>query len=192
LRFALQNARELKYLLGYEGPISELLEKHTVRFQNDQQAVEWTVVLGDFPGWVEANHAALPIPAPHAILFDPFSPAKNPAMWTPAVFTNLFRCLDPARPCALATYSRSTFVRATLLLAGFFVGVGHPTGEKEETTGAANSLDLLDEPLARTWLARTVRSGSAEPLWEGQYRQQKLADETLKRLEAHPQFSPAT
>ena len=59
-------------------------------------------------------------------------------MWTLPHFENLFRALDPARPCALTTYSRSTLIRATLLLAGFHVGVGHATGLKEETTVAAN------------------------------------------------------
>ena len=66
--------------------------------------------------------------SPHAIYFDAFSPAKNPAMWTLPVFQNLFRTLDPQRPCALTTYSRSTLIRATLLLAGFFFGVGHAGG----------------------------------------------------------------
>ena len=61
-------------------------------------------------------------------------------MWTLPLFENLFRALDPARPCALTTYSRSTMIRATLLLAGFFVGTGQATGLKEETTMAANSL----------------------------------------------------
>src|SRR5208283_2816198 len=98
--------------------------------------------------------------APHAIFHDAFSPAKNPAMWTLPLFENLFRVLDPARPCALTTYSRSTMLRATLLLAGFFVGVGHATGEKEETTIAANDLNSISEPLDRRWLDRARRSHS--------------------------------
>ena len=104
-------------------------------------------------------------------MFDAFSPARNPAMWTLPLFTNLFRLLDPRRPCVLPTYSRSTILRTTLLLAGFFVGVGHATGEKEETTVAANTLDYLIEPLDRRWLERVHRSSSAEPLTEAVYRQ---------------------
>jgi hypothetical protein len=80
-------------------------------------------------------------------------------------------------------------LRVTLLLAGFFVGVGHATGEKEETTIAANNLDLIEEPLERAWLQRARRSTSAEPLWEGVYRQAKLATSTFERLLAHPQFN---
>ena len=127
-------------------------------------------------------------PAPHAILFDPFSPAKNPGMWTLPVFTSLFRLLDPARPCALATYSRSTMTRAGLLLAGFYVGAGRATGAKEETTLAANTLELIDQPLDRRWLERARRSHSAEPLHEAIYRQARLAPATWEELQAHPQF----
>jgi len=130
-------------------------------------------------------------PPPHAIFYDPFSPAKNPAMWTLPLFENLFRALDPARRCALTTYSRSTFVRATLLLAGFFVGSGHATGSKEETTIAANHLELIAEPLDLRWLNRAARSDSAEPLLEPVYRRQKLSAQTLERLRRHPQFDVA-
>src|SRR6266550_5070196 len=119
---------------------------------------------------------------PHAIMFDAFSPATNPAMWTQPLFANLFRLLDPARPCALPTYSRSTMLRVTLLLAGFLVGVGHATGEKDETTIAANTIELIDEPLDRRWLERARRSHSAEPLCEPIYRQARLAPATWEGL----------
>mgnify|MGYP003344198783 CR=1 FL=1 len=68
------------------------------------------------------------------------------------------------------------------------VGVGHATGEKEETTLAANKPDLLDEPLDRKWLERARRSTSAEPLHEPKYRQAPLSPETWAKLQAHPQF----
>ena len=109
-------------------------------------------------------------------------------MWTLPVFETLFRALDPARSCALTTYSRSTLIRATLLLAGFFVGVGHATGMKEETTIAANTLDLIAEPLGARWLERAARSDSAEPLREPVYSRARLAEATSARLRRHPQF----
>ncbi len=92
-------------------------------------------------------------------------------------------------PCALTTYSRSTLIRATLLLAGFFVGVGHATGMKEETTIAANTLDLVAEPLDARWLERAARSDSAEPLRAPAYSRAPLASETLAALEKHPSFN---
>jgi hypothetical protein len=127
-------------------------------------------------------------PKPDAILFDPYSPAKNPAMWTAPMFKDLFRLLDPRRPCALATFSRSTMSRVALLLAGFFVGRGQGVGAKEETTIAANALDLVAAPLDRRWLARARTSSSAEPLWEPVYRQAPLSAATGEKLRGHPQF----
>jgi tRNA U34 5-methylaminomethyl-2-thiouridine-forming methyltransferase MnmC len=188
LRFALQHTDALPYLKGYENTLKALLEEHQVAFQEDRQKVRWTVHVADFPSLL-LQPGARQLAKPHAIMFDAFSPAKNPAMWTQPLFARLFGLLDPCRPCALPTYSRSTMLRVTLLLAGFFVGIGHATGEKEETTIAANALELIAEPLGLRWLQRVRRSTSAEPLWEPVYRQAPLSAETWERLARHAQFS---
>jgi tRNA U34 5-methylaminomethyl-2-thiouridine-forming methyltransferase MnmC len=187
LQFALHHAAELGYFSSYETHLEELLRAHRVQFFDGAQAVDWELHLGDFPALL-TQPLAQTIPKPHAILFDAFSPAKNPAMWTLPLFTKLFRLLDPQRPCALPTYSRSTIMRVTLLLAGFFVGVGHATGEKEETTIAANTLKLIEQPLDRRWLDRAHRSHSAEPLHDEVYRIGPLTPESWAKLQAHPQF----
>jgi tRNA U34 5-methylaminomethyl-2-thiouridine-forming methyltransferase MnmC len=187
LKFALQHVEKLEYLGGYEGPLEELINRHQVLFATGSLHVRWEVHLADFPTLL-AQAPATNLPKPYAIMFDAFSPATNPAMWTQPLFANLYRLLDPARPCALPTYSRSTMLRVTLLLAGFFVGIGHPTGEKEETTVAANARELLAEPLDRKWLQRARRSTSAEPMWKPIYRQAPLAAETWEKLMQHPQF----
>lgn len=187
LRFALANTRHLPYLEEYREPLGQLLAKGRVAFANGAQTLCWDLVEGDFPSLVVAP-GALAWPKPHVVMFDAFSPATNPAMWTQPLFASLFRLLDPGRPCALPTYSRSTMLRVTLLLAGFFVGVGHPTGSKEETTVAANSLALVQEPLKPEWLKRAARSHSAEPMWEPVYRQARLSEATRLRLEQHPQL----
>ena len=191
LQFALNHAETLGYFAGYEPHVRTLAERHSVIFQSARQTVNWTLRLGDFPALLSRSVSHLParaLPTPHAILFDAFSPAKNPAMWTLPLFMNLFGLLDPQRPCALPTYSRSTMLRVTLLLAGFYVGVGHATGEKEETTIAANTPGLIDEPLDRKWLQRAHRSSSAEPLGQPVYRQARLTRETREKLQQHPQF----
>jgi tRNA U34 5-methylaminomethyl-2-thiouridine-forming methyltransferase MnmC len=187
LKFALQHTEALGYLHGFEPQLESVLNQRQVRFSSGEQHISWDLHLSDFPTLV-AHTEAINIPRPHAILFDAFSPAKNPAMWTAPLFSNLFKLLDPARPCVLPTYSRSTMLRVTLLIAGFFVGVGHATGEKEETTIASNSLSLISEPLDKNWLQATRRSSSAEPLWEPTYRQARLSTETWERLLRHPQF----
>ena len=203
--FALEHGAELSYVAGYESALAGLVKNHSVKFSDDLLQVEWTLEPGDFPAFLsrssrgnEAHSKKSEIGnrkseiTPHAILFDPHSPKKNPKMWTVPLFADLFRRLDPQRPCVLATYTRSTMARVTLLLGGFFVGVGHPSGLKEETTVAANRLDLLDEPLDRRWLERAKCSHSAEPLNGLVYRQAPLSPETWEKLRQHPQFSNAT
>ena len=189
LAFALENANQLGYLEGYEDALRSLLESQRAVFQNGSSLVTWEFHHGDFPAWLERRPKA-DISAPHAILFDAFSPAKNPAMWTLPLFTNLFRALNPLRPCNLTTYSRSTMFRVTLLLAGFCVGSGVATGLKEETTVAANDGQLIEKPLDQRWLERSRRSDSAEPLPDPNYRRARLSEASWEKLRAHPQFQP--
>jgi len=189
LEFGLRHSAHLGYFTDYDTVVTALLKEKRIHFQDGNHQVTWEFHLADFPGLL-CQPATEELPKPHAILFDAFSPAKNPAMWTLSLFKNLFRLLDPQRPCALPTYSRSTMMRTTLLLAGFFVGVGHATGEKEETTIAANSRDLISEPLDRRWLHRARRSHSAEPLHGNEYSIAPLSVSAWEQLQAHPQFQP--
>lgn len=186
LRFALEHAAALQFPVGLESVLEELLRTHRVEFRHGALRVTWEVHVGDFPAALTTATSAWP--APHAIFFDAYSPARNPAMWTLPLFENLFRRLDPHRPCTLATYTRSTIPRVTLLLAGFFVGAGDPVAAKNETTIAANSLELIERPLGARWLDRARTSHSAEPLHDDAYRIAPLAPETWARLRAHPQF----
>lgn len=187
LQLALQSSATLGYLAGYEPVVNRLIQDNAVNFANGSQKVSWTLHVGDFPAFIRTQEAA-GLPKPHAILFDPWSPAKNPAMWTAPLFADLFRLLDPTRPCAMPTYSRSTMLRVALLLAGFFVGSGRASGMKEETTIAANVSHLVPSLLGRKFLDRAQRSGSAEPLWDSVYRQARLQPATLELLRKHPQF----
>ena len=190
LEFALSNATVLGYVEGFELAIQTLLEQRSVEFTQGPMTVSWRVVEGDFPT-LAAEAGATDWPTPHGILFDAFSPARNPAMWTLPLFRRLRELASPDRPCALATYSRATLVRVTLLLAGWQVGVGHATGEKDETTVAANRPDLIAEPLDREWLLRARRSTSAEPLHTAQYCQQPLSEPSWDALLRLPQFQPS-
>lgn len=187
LELALRHPAELPYLIEYAAQARALIDTGLSEFTNGRQEVRWQFHQGDFPATIAAPDAEH-FPKPHAIMFDAFSPATNPAMWTLPLFTQIFQLLDTKRPCALPTYSRSTLLRVTLLLAGFFVGVGHPTGQKDETTIAANQLSMISEPLDPKWLARAHRSSSAEPLWTPVYRQARLAPDTYEKLRLHPQF----
>jgi tRNA U34 5-methylaminomethyl-2-thiouridine-forming methyltransferase MnmC len=158
LEFAAKHAAELGYLSAWTREVDELLAHGRVTAGN----VRWHFHRVDFREFVRAPE----IDRPDAILYDPYSPAANPGMWTFEHFTRLRACLDPARPCTLTNYSRSTAVRVTLALAGFFVGRGGATGEKEETTIAATHRELLLQPLGAEWVKMVGRSTRGSPLRE--------------------------
>lgn len=187
LAFARRHAAELGYFAGFEGAVDALLKDGLASVVRGGFRAEWRLVEADYPGWL-ASAEADDVPAPHAVCFDPNSPAKNPEMWTMPLFTALRRRCDPARPCALATYSRSTLVRTALLRAGWFVGAGPAVAGKEETTLAATVPELAGTLLGARWLDRARRSHAAEPLAGAAYRQAPLTAETLAALEGHPQF----
>ncbi len=161
LEFALRHSGELAYFGALADAAARLLSDGRAAVAN----VDWHLHLGDFREAVRQRRIA--VPAPDAILYDPYSPAANPGMWSLEHFARLHACLDPARPCTLTSYSRSTSVRVTLALAGFFIGRGGATGEKEETTVAATHRELLAHPLGAEWLPRVGRSTRSAPLREG-------------------------
>lgn len=188
LAFAGGQAERLEFVRGFEEPIARLLQDRRTGFRHGACEVVWEVHEGDFPTLIVSAEAG-DWPRPDALLFDAYSPAKNPAMWTLPLFQRL-RALAGNGPCTLATYSRATMVRTTLLLAGWFVGVGHATGEKDETTIAATQPELLIEPLDARWLERALRSTSAEPMTQPAYRQAPLSPASQEALRRHPQFAP--
>lgn len=181
LEFALTQSVELGYVVGHEASLRELLDCRMARVS---PRITWHFHEGDFR--LRLSDAA--IPAPHAILYDPYSPNKNIEMWTLDHFTQLFARLDSAKPCLLTNYTCSTAVRVTLLLAGFSVGVGCGVGEKVETTIASNDIRLLDRPLDREWLKRVRVSHSAAPLRGGIRKMEFITDDDFAKLAALPQF----
>ena len=187
LEFALGHAGPLKYPEGYERELQTLSAQGKVVFANGRQKLSWQVQLGDFPALIHRPEAES-WPRPDAIFFDPYSPAKNPAMWTLSLFRRLSQ-LTGGKPATLATYSRSTMLRAALLLAGFYVGVGQATGEKEETTIAATMPGFLKHPLTSAWLRKARSSRSAEPLAGTSYRQAPLSEANWSALQQHSQFA---
>ena len=181
VEFALSHADELVY----PGPYKELLGQ----LLRDRQAqitsrMSWQFHLGDFREQIKRPG----LPAPHAILYDPYSPVSNPEMWSLDHFKMLRECLHPEVPCLLTNYTRSTAVRVTLLLAGFFVGVGCEVGEKAETTLASNQLELLRRPLDNKWVKRISQSTNSAPMRGLTYSKAPMTLEEYDLLQRSAQF----
>lgn len=114
----------------------------------------------------------------HAIFHDPYSPVKNPELWTVDFFRELYRVA--AEGCVLTTYSAAPQARAALAEAGFMLGRAPSMGRKREGTLAAKG--VLAEPVGGDELAEQCRDPKATP-----YRDETLAagrGEILERRRA--------
>jgi queuine tRNA-ribosyltransferase len=140
---------------------------------HEEPRASWRLLPGDLLETLVSERAKADL-----VFWDPYSPRVNPDLWTVLAFRRLReRCLEEA---AVFTYSTATSVRAALLLSGFFVGVGDPSGPKQETTAAATRRDLLARPLEARWLERLDRSSAPLPA--------DAPSDALELLRAHPQF----
>ena len=179
LEFALRHKSAIPYLEKTSAQVEELLLH---RHSQVTDKISWHLHLGDF----SEKMLDPQIPSPTNIFYDPYSPKTNPDMWTLPHFQKFRSRLD--RDCLLTNYSRSTAVRGTLLLAGFYVGIGREIGEKNETTIASTSLSALERPLKKNWLERVKISGNAAPLRSAEYSLNAISVEDLLALESHLQF----
>lgn len=188
LEFALGQVAVFPFLTRLREPLAQLMESGQAQFRVGRLEVHWQLELADFPALADAGFSPA-IPVPDAILWDPHSPPRNPSMWTLGLLRRVYNALDPGKPCNLATYSRSTRTRVTLLMAGFYVGKGSAIGLKEESTVAANHSALLAHPLDRRWLERVQRSTNAEPLHHASFPQSPITPATQSALHRHAQFN---
>lgn len=123
--------------------------------------------------------------SPDIIWYDPFSYKVNTDLWSVAAFEAVLTA-SQAKATRLYTYSASTAVRATMLMAGWFVGRGAATGPKSDTTIAyspeAIRQGVADRLLDAAWLARWKRSDAKGPIG---------ADclNAYEKVLRHPQFA---
>ncbi len=66
------------------------------------------------------------------VFFDPFSPQKQPEMWTVEIFTEIFRVMR--KGAKLSTYSCAKIVRKNMEMAGFSIMNGPKIGRKSPAT----------------------------------------------------------
>jgi queuine tRNA-ribosyltransferase len=159
--------------LGLGGEDLAALRALLAQGAHEEERASWRLLLGD----LLATLPARPLQA-DLVFWDPFSPRVDPAPWSVGAFRLLRgRCGADA---TVFTYSTATSVRSALLLAGFYVGVGDPSGPKQETTAAAARPELLARPLDGRWLSRLDRSSSPFPA--------DAPGDALALVRAHPQF----
>jgi tRNA U34 5-methylaminomethyl-2-thiouridine-forming methyltransferase MnmC len=185
IEFALGHAAALGYIVPHESALRALLAAGRADIVSPAGTrMEWRLHIGDF-----REQMTLPdIAAPRSILYDPYSPSANPDMWSLEHFTALRARLADDVPCLWTNYTRSTAVRVTLLLAGFFVGEGCAIGGKDATTVASNALKLVERPLDRAWLERVARSTNSAPLRGQVFTQVPISADDLELLRRHAQF----
>lgn len=161
---------------GFDAPSAEagqaLLQTHL----HDSARTQWRLRLGD----LSEALAVEPSASADVVFWDPYSPISSPALWSVGMFRTLRRvCREGA---SVHTYSAATTTRTALLLAGFYVGLGPPSGKRQRpTTVAATSLGVLEAPLTPAWLAQLADARVP-------FSSDAPAD-ALAQLMAHPQFA---
>lgn len=96
-------------------------------------AMEISLMFGD----ARESIRSVGFPGFDAVFFDPFSPAKNPELWSVDFFKEIYSRIDDAG--ILTTYSSAPQVRMAMAEAGFIIGRGPAVGGKKEGTLATKS-----------------------------------------------------
>ncbi len=102
----------------------------------------------------------------HAVFQDPFSPSKNPEMWSVEYFLCINKLMTDKG--ILTTYSSADHVRMAMIEAGFTVGMGPSVGRKKEGTIATKSGKI--EPLSSERIKEIMQNPRSEP-----YRDKNLS-----------------
>ena len=97
-----------------------------------------------------------------AVFLDPFSPRKNPELWTVEFFRELYKRMDEF--AILATYSSATPVRSGLVEAGFTIGPG--PGDHMKRGGTLATRGGKIPPLTAKEIARLSTSPEKIPYYD--------------------------
>jgi len=180
-----QDLRLFEYCIDHIDSFPEIAAYRNLmeRFLRDKEVTagnfKWTLRTGSFIETIKAE-----VLTPEIIFFDPYSPKMNPEMWSLETFSKIHNL---AKRCpfssVMMTYSVATGIRTGMLLAGFFVGAGPSSGEKNETTFASTQILEVRCPLDNRWLQRWHRSHNRLP--PGSHLTQ---EEAKTRLLSHSQW----
>lgn len=117
-----------------------------------------------------------------AVFQDPFSPSKNPEMWSVEYFTFIKKIMK--EKAILTTYSSADQIRRAMIEAGLTVGAGPSVGRKREGTIASKSANIksldderirniLDNPKSEPYIDRDL-SMKREDILSGRLERIKM------------------
>jgi len=117
----------------YFGKTFEIIKKAAKDLEYKDENVEIKILLGDARETIKQIHEKF-----DAVFLDPFSPPKNPELWTLEFFKEIYNRMKPN--AVLATYSCAGIVRRNLKQVGFDVKDGPRVGRRSPGTIAIKSL----------------------------------------------------
>lgn len=115
-------------------PIPEILAQLAADRQVKTTRLQANLLIGDARITIEQICQSFQA---DAIFLDPFSPPKNPQLWTVEFLGLVAKCLKPEG--ILATYSCAAAVRSALMAAGLQIGSAPPVGRRSPGTVACRS-----------------------------------------------------
>jgi len=118
-----------KTLLKEIQPLAFPLESYQLVKQvaNGKTSHRLKIILGDATTTIKKLNQKF-----DAVFLDPFSPPKNPELWTESFFKDIKKLMKPT--AILATYSCARIVRGNLKSAGFIVKDGPIVGRRSPST----------------------------------------------------------
>ncbi|RME03246.1 MAG: hypothetical protein D6805_07125 [Planctomycetota bacterium] len=122
-------------------------KKHTIAFHlGPKVEVKWQMYLGNAQNTLSLCNQKF-----DAVFLDPFSPAKNPELWSLDFLRSLYAKTHPKRGI-LSTYSSAIHVRVRLMASGFSICPGPRVGTKSSGT-----LATIERPLPSQFSPKYLR-----------------------------------
>ncbi|WP_161597524.1 MnmC family methyltransferase [Fluviispira multicolorata] len=176
----LKNKELFPYINKFSHLLPMCIEKDSIKYVlDDERIFEWIFIQGDFVKTI-SSHAKYPLA--DIICYDFFSPVSHSQLWTYNIFVHLKKYVKESS--CFITYSSATCVRASLLAAGFYVGLGIASGKKANSTLASPTPHILNDLLPPQWKMRFKRSQAQFSLSETDVAKAIIE----KNVSTHPQW----
>jgi tRNA U34 5-methylaminomethyl-2-thiouridine-forming methyltransferase MnmC len=110
-----------------------------------------------------------------AVFHDPYSPSKNPELWTVDFFMEVRKIIK--ENAVLTTYSSAPQIRMALVEAGFKIGIGPSVGKKKEGTLA--SPGIVNDRMSDALISELKSNYKSTPYTDNELKDER--DEILNR-----------